>query len=368
MARASPQATLCRYLMAGGLQAEPDGAWAAGLVDPTADHLALARLAGRHLVTPALAEAIAATPGLLRRLPEEFAAYLQLIRRENRRRNRALHRQLGEIVGCLNAIEIEPVLLKGSIRLVDGLYPHRGWRFMRDLDVLLPQRRVNDAVRALAAAGYASHAPEGWPSDHQHLPPLARDGDPAVLELHSRLLPRLREVCDAEVVLAGSRPIAVDGTRARLPGIADQLSHLIAHDRFDAELCHAGRFLLRSALETALLCRDGEAVDETLRRFARAGIQHWARAHLQQTARLFPGLVPALPSAVRGVSPGERWRTTVARLDEQDGLRRVYWFARHRFADLAHSAAARERLARHVRSRTFYGRWARRLGEVWAGG
>ena len=55
------------------------------------------------------------------------------------------------------------MLLKGAIRLIDGLYPNPGWRFMRDLDLLLPKERLNDAVTALAAVGYESRDPEGWP-------------------------------------------------------------------------------------------------------------------------------------------------------------------------------------------------------------
>ena len=52
----------------------------------------LAALAGRHLVTPALAETVTATPGLATRLPDQFAAYLAFVLTGNRRRSRALRR------------------------------------------------------------------------------------------------------------------------------------------------------------------------------------------------------------------------------------------------------------------------------------
>ncbi len=76
---------------------------------------------------------------LWRRLPEDFAFYLRFGHAENSRRNEALRRQLSDAAPELNRIDVQPLLLKDAVRLADGLYPDLGWRFMQDLDVLVPR-------------------------------------------------------------------------------------------------------------------------------------------------------------------------------------------------------------------------------------
>ena len=168
-------------------------------------------------------------------LPDDFRFYLLFIHAQNDARNSALRRQLVEAVACLNVIGIEPVLLKGAIRLVDGLYPDLGWRLMRDLDLLVPRERLHDAAAQLRRIGYASSSPSA-PRRHWHLPPLVRAAAEAVIEVHEDLLGR-PGLCSAEQMIARSQPALVDGARVRIPDIADQLVHLIAHDRLDA---HSG--------------------------------------------------------------------------------------------------------------------------------
>ncbi len=243
--------TLLAACLAGGAGSGAiDAEHAATLADSATDHLALAALAGRHLVTPAVAEAVAATPGLAADLPDDFAAYLALVLRANRRRNRALRRELGQVARQLNACGITPVLLKGAVRLVDGLYPHAGWRFLRDLDLLVPAERTADACAALEQVGYQPRSPRRTlPNGHRHLPGLVRAGGAAPVELHLAPLALGSPLCDAAGVTARARPTTVDGACLGVPHPADQLVLLVEHDRTDEELRQAGRFLLRSALE-----------------------------------------------------------------------------------------------------------------------
>lgn len=231
-----------------------------------------------HVLMPfaAVIEALAVAP----LLDAELRAFLATLRTANRQRNLALRRQLGEIVALLNGVGIEPVLLKGAIRLVDDLYPDPGWRMLGDIDLLVPPERRAAAQAALAAGGYALAAGgrDGEPSyaGHHHAPPLRRDDRPAPVEIHSALFPSRgqRRLLPAGLMLAMARPVTVDGARARLPCVAHQLVHLIGHGQLTDHGYLCGCIPLRDRLEAAAL--SGRMTADTdwavvRQRFAMAG-------------------------------------------------------------------------------------------------
>ncbi len=363
-----PLGLLCACLAAGyRRQGLVDGP-AAALAEPATDLVRLARLAGRHLVTPMLAACVA-DPVLAPRLPDDFRRYVALVHGGNARRNRALRRQLAEAVGCLNGTGIEPVLLKGAARLADGLYPDPGWRLMRDLDLLVPRDRAAEAAACLRSAGYRFlEGGAGWSGRHHHLPQLARDGAPAVIEVHAEPLPARRAACPAEAVIARSRAADLDGALARVPDAVDQLALLLVHDRLDRCLAEGGlSFLLRSIFEGALLCRDRRHADAVLARCAAAGLGPWAEARLALAARLFPDLVPAPPV---GLAARLRAGALVAagRWDEGGALRRLSCFATRRVRELVSSPATRARVAGGLLSPAYLRHCASRLQELRRGG
>ena len=362
-----PLHLLCRWVAAAQQGRKLDAASAAALLDPATDLVRLARLAGRHCVTPMLAACIG-DPELRQRLPEDFALYLEFVQTENGRRNQALRLQLREVAGCLNEIGIEPVLLKGAIRLVDGLYPNPGWRFMRDLDLLVPRDRLSDAAAHLASLGYSFTLDAAQlPPQHRHLPPLGRDDDAAVVEIHSDLLPQRPVFCGAEDVLARSRPVDLEGARVRVPEVIHQLAHLIGHDRFDRLLHLSGMFLLRSVFEAALLCREGRAVGQLLAHAGTAGLARCARVRLGLAASLFPEYV-ARPSGDDILA-----RLHVAALiamEEVDGnarWRRLVGFARVRADRFLTSRADRAYVASSILSLHYWDCSINRLRRLWVG-
>jgi Uncharacterised nucleotidyltransferase len=360
-----PLDLLCACLSASQEGRTLDAASAAALATPSADLVGLARLAGRHLITPMLAACVTDSQ-LSGRLPDDFTLYLEFIHTENTRRNRALRRQLWEISACLNAIGIEPVLLKGAIRLVDGLYRDPGWRFMRDLDVLVARERLSDAVACLRSIGYGfTDKAASWPEEHKHLPALARDGEAAVVEIHADLLSDPRELCPAEQVLARSRPIDLDGARVRVPDTGDQLAHLIGHDRLDGYLRRSGMFLLRSVFETALLCHDKRSVTQHFARARSASLEQCAQVRLDLAARLFPGYVSPAPDANLRERLQAGALIAMERFDESGRLRRLVWFGRLRLGKLLRSAAERKHIRANVLSPAYHRRSAERLRCLW---
>lgn len=364
--RAEPLAFLCAWLGAGLRGASLTRPQVEALLEPRADLLGLARLAGRHGVTPMLAAGVRDAPGGAA-LPDDFRRYLGFVHAENGRRNGALRLQLAEAAGCLNAAGIEPVLLKGAIRLVDGLYPDPGWRLMRDLDVLVPRDRLRRAAACLGRIGYAPVQAEG-PRPHRHLPPLARPEDHAPVELHGDLLPR-RGLCPAEDVIARSRPARLDGAAVRLPAAADQLVHLVAHDRLDDPFRRTGTIALRGVVELVLLGRAGDAVPEALGRFAAAGLAPWPRLALAAAVRLFPdetarwagtlGKNRAARAQLAAILAVERW-------DRHGGARRVVGYLRGRTEGLVASKEDRRHLLRSLLSAGYYRRCRATLAQLWA--
>jgi hypothetical protein len=80
-------------------------------------------------------------------LDQELGTFLEAIHTANTERNSELGDELAAAVGILNRAGIEPVLLKGAIRLIDGLHPNHGWRMLRDLDLLVPEAGFATVLR-----------------------------------------------------------------------------------------------------------------------------------------------------------------------------------------------------------------------------
>lgn len=247
----------------------------------------MATRATGEFVLPAFAAAVRDL-GLIGSLEPELRAFLAMAHTANVKRNGGLRCELAVVVGALNRAGVEPVLLKGAIRVVDGLYPDPGWRMMRDLDLLVRGDRLGDAVAALRGAGYAPGPPTpGEPPDfgHHHYPKLMRPGHRASVEVHAELFKteRQRRLLRAAEVSGASRPMAFDGVRARLPSVDHQVVHLVGHSQISNYGHYCARVQLRDRLEAAALERwSPERPDWAgiAHRFAAAGYRHYLASFL----------------------------------------------------------------------------------------
>ena len=225
--------------------------------------------ASAELVLPAFAAALEDLD-LIGSLEQELGAFLAAVHAANRERNGEVRGELAAAVGALNRVGIEPLLLKGSLRLLDGLYPDDGWRMLRDLDLLLPEASLAKAEGALAEAGYQACGSRGE---------IRRPEGACQIDLHTELFGVARDVrlLPAVDVLSAARPAALGSVRVGIPSVEHQLVHLIGHGQI-RHLGHArGRIALRDRLEAAALVRwgperiDWQAVDRRFRaaRFGR---------------------------------------------------------------------------------------------------
>lgn len=112
-------------------------------------------------------------------------------------RSLALQRELLFIHRILNQAEIPYVALKGAY-LAYHAYPESGLRPLRDLDILVPKKRVLQAYQILIQAGLVRidkymGMPDAAALQYKHLPPLRSVSGMVIIEVHSRLFRDKRE-------------------------------------------------------------------------------------------------------------------------------------------------------------------------------
>ncbi len=254
-------------------------------------------VSGTNLVTPLLGRALERT-GLLEELEDDLRIYFRAMMDAARHRNATLRRRLLEIAAAGETAGIPLLLLKGAIRLFDGLYEDDCWRFMHDLDLLVPATRLAEADRLLRDLGWRPLEDVSCEED-LHLPPLVDADGEVVLELHRRaLLPHLDHLLPAEVLFARARSRGTGHGFLLVPDPEDQLVHLVAHGHLMHGHLYTGRLLLRDAIELACLAAEhGTAtLEAALRRLEAAGCRLAGEVALETARATLPNAAGWLPA------------------------------------------------------------------------
>lgn len=96
---------------------------------------------------------------LLKIIPTELSDHLIQVYQLNLEKNYRIIEQVKQIVGLLNQFGIEPIFLKGSANLIDGVYEDLGERFMGDIDILVSEKEFITVAHLLEDDGYQSRTP-----------------------------------------------------------------------------------------------------------------------------------------------------------------------------------------------------------------
>jgi hypothetical protein len=251
-------------------------------------------LAGQLDVTAAL---WARRSSELERLPPPAAEALRVWGRGNTIRNARLRRQLCEVVEALAREGIETLLLKGSVRLVDGSLRFLGERWLTDLDLVVPADRAAAGRAALERADYIPLPDK--PFEHPHELPYMRARRPGPVEIHVELgsppVPQLLPVSEA---WQRSVPIEFDGLRARMLPPTLQVFHNVLHSAVQ-DLNHAvGGLPLRQLTDLVSLVRAHQAeIDwsEIHSRMAAGQMEAVLAAHLWLAHRYAGMPLPSVP-------------------------------------------------------------------------
>lgn len=226
--------------------------------------------------------ASAADEGLDISAPREVADFLNAVVLLNRERNQQIWHELRMTVELLNAVGIEPVLLKGAAYLSAGVYSDSGARYLVDLDLLVPEAQLNDGFQHLVGNGYSYDKQDQFGHFRHHYPPLRRASLP--IELHHTLgFGPCASILSAAEVIENAAPIEFDGLRVRLPSPTHLVTHLVMHSQIHHPYNQRIWPPLRALLDLARIQRHyGSAVDwdELEHRFEKGGQGGLLRLHL----------------------------------------------------------------------------------------
>lgn len=239
-------------------------------------------IAARHRVLPLLHWRLSQVQSAAARVPSEVT---QRLGREMLGATQRALASCGAARAMDEALEragVPALFLKG-IHLAAAVYPQPGLRPMRDVDVLVPQRRASDALEALESIGAVRDAKtEGdsnaWRDSMHHLPAMVMPGGRVRVELHTSLSP------DTVITCGGldrvpqwddlwNRAITVDcaGRRIHVLSPEDLLLHLVVHAVHHHRLAIGPLALADVGFLLGRVHIDWEAF--------------WARAHGQGAAR-----------------------------------------------------------------------------------
>jgi hypothetical protein len=231
----------------------------AGKLPAGIDWMSVLALANKALVTPQIYAAALQT-GSVSQMPAEVRTFLHEVWRRNRERNRRLFIELREATGALNAVGIEPMLLKGAAQWAALGRPAEHDRILTDLDLLVSPEHSALAVDALEAVGFVTRGRYDDPESYVAAE-LARPDDVGLIDLHRRPPGPEGLVRAAMAVPGQTTPVSWDGVRAKAPRPALQIFLLVLHDQFQDGGYWRGEFVLRHLLEIAALSRQPDGVD-----------------------------------------------------------------------------------------------------------
>ncbi len=168
---------------------------------------------------------------LLHEIPQEIPDFLLSVEAANRERNASILAELKAAVTHLNAIGIEPVLLKGAAYLQTGVYQDPAHRFLMDIDILVPEEQQRPATESLTQNGWLTVDLDPFRHFRPHSPALHR-ASKVWIEIHHALgTGACERVLPAREVIERSAAIDLDGLRVRVPAPADLLTHLVMHSQ-----------------------------------------------------------------------------------------------------------------------------------------
>lgn len=237
-------------------------------------------LAAAQDVLPALAARCYEQADWAAAISEQDKQSLRNALLENTRRNMHIVVQSVHMIRALNDAGIKPLILKGTALLLTINRERPGFRKQADIDFIVPPASLVAAGDALLAQGYGfyledevfhgpthalgdTHAAIRAGAAHHHLPPLMKDEQIALIELHRHFLPKrfqhrnpLAELFDA------ATEHDIQGASFLVPSTEHQIIHMVlgklVHDGYLARRM----FPIREATDyIALLDSAGGVID-----------------------------------------------------------------------------------------------------------
>jgi len=164
-------------------------------------------------------------------IPPHVAQQLQTRTMQHAHANRVRLKALANILDTFQSAGIQTLVLKGAA-LAHLVYPHPGWRVMRDLDVLVSKPEAQQAQAMLAKMGFnAPPSGDKLTAKHKHLPVAQREveGMRISVEVHHNLYVKGKPATELEALVPAAIPFAIEGVTAYTLGYEDMLAHVYRH-------------------------------------------------------------------------------------------------------------------------------------------
>lgn len=195
-------------------------------------------VSSNHLVLPALYAQLKQSE-LLQYLPQDLQVYMGHITSVNRKRNQQNLQEVEEINRLLNLNGIEPIYLKGTAHLLEGLYLDDAERMVGDIDLLVAPELMVKAAELLMKSGYE---PIGmYNSKHfeytKHYPRLVHKEKIFAVEIHKDVI---RNISDRQLDFKRINTFKRRVNGYYLPSYAD----LILHNIMNTQLNDQGFLLM----------------------------------------------------------------------------------------------------------------------------
>lgn len=196
--------------------------------------------------------------GLLEAVPAQPRAHLDWVRALATRHRQAVGFEVECIQAALARVEgVAPLLLlKGAAYAMAGLRAGAG-RLFGDIDIMVPQARLDDVESALMLHGWASNQTDAYDQRYyrqwmHELPPMQHVRRQSSIDVHHAILPQTAPVHpDPALLRAAAVPLRhAPGLATLAP--ADMVLHSAVHLFFDGEFDKG----LRDLLDLHLLFRE----------------------------------------------------------------------------------------------------------------
>ncbi|MBU2582616.1 MAG: nucleotidyltransferase family protein [Alphaproteobacteria bacterium] len=217
----------------------------------------LVAFASSHFVLQALAEPLSVS-NAEGSAALEARQFISAIHDANADRNAMLLRATHAITVALGEIDVAPCALKGAAFLLTSRKnaPPAPWRFMSDIDLLVPVDRLPDCVAALGRLGYLPSSEDYDPQVEAHFPPLISPCRTFSVELHTRLFGLEDFGLTPAAVLGDATLVPVGKAGIFVPSLCHRIAHLLVHAQLHNRNHAIHRIVLKDVLDLIELNRE----------------------------------------------------------------------------------------------------------------
>ena len=189
---------------------------------------------------------------LIHLLPEDLDLYLHDITSQNRKRNKAILKEVTMLSTLFKKHHIEHVFLKGAALLASGYYEDIAERMIGDIDILVATKQLDKAFELLQQHSFKPIAVTFGDKyfEHKHLPRMTTNNHIAAVELHRGpfMTYHIKELSNKTMLKK-----KVTMKRIVIPCLQHLMQHNILNHQINDHGYRYHRFSFRTVYDTLIL-------------------------------------------------------------------------------------------------------------------